>query len=308
MTTTKKLARASSNSLNISGSGLTEINDIELLKNIGPIIPSEQKNKPFNKNNNKKQKSDPRKSGGGSDDEDEEEKDERLDYESEQEDEAEDPDDIKSAKSRLAKAEEEKLDMSDTEEDTDVDDDISVYGDDDDEPTPDTLNKTLATAQEKNTIPGQHSAMYQLNEDDDNDDDDDDDDESDKHNETYLQKFNNDIRDNFILNYHPEAKNHNYEEVRALSRVVRDEKTNIITDSLHKTLPFLTKYEKTRVLGQRARQINAGSLPLVKIFGITDGYIIANMELEQKKLPFIIKRPIPSGGCEYWNISDLELI
>lgn len=269
-------------------------NDIELLKNIGTFIPSssEDNTKIFNKNKNNKN----RAQCGGSDEEYE------LDYnESEEEDEDEDPD-VKSAKSRLAKVDlDPREHESDTEEDTDVDDDISVYGDNDEKSTPDTLKKTLDTTQEKNTIPGQ------LNN-DDGDDDDDDDDESDKHNENYLQKFNNDIRNNFILNYHPEAKNHNYEEVRALARVVRDEKTNIITDSLHKTLPFLTKYEKTRVLGQRARQINAGSLPLVKIFGITDGYLIANMELEQKKLPFIIKRPIPSGGCEYWNISDLELI
>ena len=268
-----------------------------MIKNIGPIIPSEEKNKQLFK---KIKKSVPQNGGGGSDEEYE------LDYnESEEEDEDEDPD-VKSAKSRLAKADLDPREYeSDTEEDTDVDDDddISVYGDNDEKSTPDTLKKTLDTTQEKNTIPGQLN-----NDDGDDDDDDDDDDESKKHNENYLQKFNNDIRDNFILNYHPESKNHNYEEVRALARGVRDEKTNIITDSLHKTLPFLTKYEKTRVLGQRARQINAGSLPLVKIFGITDGYLIANMELEQKKLPFIIKRPIPSGGCEYWNISDLELI
>jgi len=30
--------------------------------------------------------------------------------------------------------------------------------------------------------------------------------------------------------------------------------------------------------------------------------------LKEKKIPFVIKRPIPSGGCEYWNLKDLEVI
>ena len=32
------------------------------------------------------------------------------------------------------------------------------------------------------------------------------------------------------------------------------------------------------------------------------------MELKNKKLPFIIKRPLPGGSCEYWNVKDLELL
>jgi hypothetical protein len=39
-----------------------------------------------------------------------------------------------------------------------------------------------------------------------------------------------------------------------------------------------------------------------------DGYIIAELELREKKIPFIIRRPIPGGGCEYWSIRDLEIV
>ena len=39
-----------------------------------------------------------------------------------------------------------------------------------------------------------------------------------------------------------------------------------------------------------------------------DGYNIALLELEQKKIPFIIQRPMPNGGSEYWKVSDLEII
>jgi hypothetical protein len=41
---------------------------------------------------------------------------------------------------------------------------------------------------------------------------------------------------------------------------------------------------------------------------VIDGYVIAQIELEQKRIPFIIRRPIPGGGCEYWNLKDLEMI
>ena len=41
---------------------------------------------------------------------------------------------------------------------------------------------------------------------------------------------------------------------------------------------------------------------------IIDGYLIALKEFEQKKVPFIIKRPLPNGGCEYWKLPDLEIL
>jgi len=139
-------------------------------------------------------------------------------------------------------------------------------------------------------------------------DDDDEDDSADIDNEHYLQKFNNEIRDNFIINHHPEAKTHNYEEVKALSRVVRDNR-GIIIDPMHRTIPIMSKYEMTRIIGQRAKQLDSGAKSFVKVpLNVIDGYTIAMIELEQKKIPFIIKRPIPNGGVEYWNINDLELL
>ena len=41
---------------------------------------------------------------------------------------------------------------------------------------------------------------------------------------------------------------------------------------------------------------------------IIDGYLIAQLELQQKVLPFIIRRPLPGGKSEYWRLADLELI
>jgi hypothetical protein len=41
---------------------------------------------------------------------------------------------------------------------------------------------------------------------------------------------------------------------------------------------------------------------------ILDNVLIAEKELREKKIPFIIMRPIPNGISEYWNINDLEHI
>jgi len=134
------------------------------------------------------------------------------------------------------------------------------------------------------------------------------DDDEDDQDDNYLQKFDKEITKDYVMNFHPECLNHNYDEIKALSKVTRDE-FNIVIDSLHKTLPFLTKYEKTRILGQRSKQIECGAKPLIKVpENIIDSYLIAELELEQKAIPFIIRRPIPSGGSEYWNLKDLDMI
>lgn len=133
------------------------------------------------------------------------------------------------------------------------------------------------------------------------------DDEEEK-DDDYLQKIDDEYKDNLISNYHPELHNINYDEVESLSKVVRDDEGNII-DPLHRTQPFITKYEKARILGERAKQINAGSKPFVKIDeNVIDGYLIALKEFQEKQLPFIVKRPMPNGGCEYWKLQDLEIL
>lgn len=145
----------------------------------------------------------------------------------------------------------------------------------------------------------------QLFSDDDSDNEYQEDDEPD---EFYLQKFNSEMNNNYIKDFHPECTMNNYAEIMHLTRVVRDNKNNII-DDLHKTIPYLTKYERAKILGQRAKQINSGATPFVKVDeGVIDGYIIAEMELIQKRIPFIIRRPIPGNKCEYWNLKDLENI
>ena len=96
--------------------------------------------------------------------------------------------------------------------------------------------------------------------------------------------------------------------VRSMCTVVRNADDDII-DELHTTVPVLTKYEKARILGLRAKQLNAGQKALVRVPPHTiDGYTIAQQELEEKVIPFIIRRPMPDGSSEYWRVADLEIL
>jgi DNA-directed RNA polymerase subunit K/omega len=111
-----------------------------------------------------------------------------------------------------------------------------------------------------------------------------------------------------LLAAHPESVSRNFDEIASLSKVVRNAKNQII-DPLHRMDPYLSKFEKARVLGVRTLQLQSGSQPFVKLAKpIMDSTLIAQMELDQKVLPFIIQRPDPNGGFEYWEVRDLEII
>jgi len=143
------------------------------------------------------------------------------------------------------------------------------------------------------------------NEDEDNKEEDESEDESD---EEDLQKLEGYQEKNVLVNYHPEVVQISEEELQTLSNVVKDKNGNII-DPFHKTVPILTKYEKAKIIGIRAQQINSGSEPFITVdSNMIDGLTIAREELLQRKIPFIIRRPLPNGASEYWNINDLELL
>jgi len=73
----------------------------------------------------------------------------------------------------------------------------------------------------------------------------------------------------------------------------------------YKTSPILTKYEKTKVLSERANQINYGCNILIENSEkYWNAYDIAVAELNEKKIPFIIKRPY-GNTYEYWKLNDL---
>jgi len=214
-----------------------------------------------------------------------------------------------------------KKKTEDDEEEIGVDEDEDVNNDDDDEDEDededddddenDDEDDILAGKNKVNSSSGENTGKNKFesfisDDEDDNDDNDDDDDENED--EDYLQKFNSKMKQNNISENHPELIMRNNDEVDILAKIVRDE-NGVIIDPLHRTLPFLSKYEKARILGEASRQIDCGRQPYIQLEeGIIDSYVIASRELELKRIPFIIRRPLPNGACEYWKLSDLEFI
>ena len=223
-------------------------------------------------------------------------------------------------------AESDNEDDGDDDEDDDEDDDDAFNLDEDGEaPVATTVGKKTSTSKRTKTQIGTSDDMLGLlnmhNDDEDNvssDDDDkqmngvmeadEDDEDDDEDLDVYLQKFDEEVNANYLLAEHPNEFNKNYDEIDTLCNLVRDQNNNII-DPLHRTIPYLSKYERTRVLGQRAKQLNSGSKPFVAVpDNIIDGYIIAEIELLQKRIPFIIQRPLHGGVTEYWKLRDLEIL
>jgi DNA-directed RNA polymerase I, II, and III subunit RPABC2 len=179
-------------------------------------------------------------------------------------------------------------DMDDDDDDSIIESDMEDYGEED----------IIDRDDKEENVTSSKFAMDGYGSDDDSDNDSDDD----------LQKFNETDKNDIITNFHPELHSHNYDEIQTMAKVTRDNNGTIV-DPLHKTLPFVTKYEKARILGERAKQLNAGAQTFVEVDdNVIDGYLIALKEFEEKKVPFIIKRPLPNGGCEYWKLSDLEIL
>lgn len=130
----------------------------------------------------------------------------------------------------------------------------------------------------------------------------------DEESEVNLRKFEGEISKDYLINFHPEIQTHNYDEIATLSTIVRNQEGQIV-DNFHKTLPFVSKFEKARILGVRAKQINSGAAVMIDVpEHVIDGYTIALLEYEQKKIPFIVKRPLPNGAVEYWKFADMEQI
>ncbi|KAL5598767.1 hypothetical protein BROUX41_003897 [Berkeleyomyces rouxiae] len=78
-----------------------------------------------------------------------------------------------------------------------------------------------------------------------------------------------------------------------------------IPDSERTTTPYMTKYERARILGTRALQISLNAPVLVDLEGESDPLQIAIKELREKKIPLIVRRYLPDGYYEDWTCEEL---
>lgn len=131
---------------------------------------------------------------------------------------------------------------------------------------------------------------------DDNDEDDDEDDDDDNIDDAELKKENEIDNDDIIDCFYDFEQNE-----------VNNIQNNDVPKEDRITMPYLTKYERVRVLGTRAKQISLGAKILVKNVDLTtkNPIEIAKIELELGIVPFKIRRPLPNGKVEEWKISEL---
>ncbi|OAA58609.1 DNA-directed RNA polymerase and 3 subunit rpb6 [Niveomyces insectorum RCEF 264] len=86
---------------------------------------------------------------------------------------------------------------------------------------------------------------------------------------------------------------------------VKSLKDKKIPNDQRTTTPFMTKYERARILGTRALQISMNAPVLVDLEGETDPLQIAMKELREKKVPLIVRRYLPDGFYEDWTCEEL---
>ncbi|KAJ5308703.1 hypothetical protein PENANT_c013G02520 [Penicillium antarcticum] len=88
-------------------------------------------------------------------------------------------------------------------------------------------------------------------------------------------------------------------------KVMEQSREKKVPNDQRTTTPYLTKYERARVLGTRALQISMNAPVLVDLEGETDPLQIAMKELNQKKIPLIVRRYLPDGWYEDWTCEEL---
>ena len=108
------------------------------------------------------------------------------------------------------------------------------------------------------------------------------------------------------------STNHNIEieEEKKYNKIYSVEETYIkYYKNIKKTSPFITKFEKTRIIGARAEMLANGSESTINVPSYcTDVLDIALLEYEQKKIPLFIVRKISDSEIEYWRLEDMVLL
>ena len=96
---------------------------------------------------------------------------------------------------------------------------------------------------------------------------------------------------------------YNYDEIYDEKK---EEPLIIVENDQRITLPKLTKYEKVRLIGTRAKQISLGAKVMIKNTKGLNPIEIAKLELEEKIIPMKIKRILPDNKVEIWKLSELD--
>ncbi|RSL61304.1 hypothetical protein CEP54_006320 [Fusarium duplospermum] len=105
--------------------------------------------------------------------------------------------------------------------------------------------------------------------------------------------------DNVVVSGDPSAAAN---ALKGGEKLLKDKK---IPEGDRTTTPYMTKYERARILGTRALQISMNAPVLVDLEGETDPLQIAIKEMREKKIPLIVRRYLPDGYYEDWTCEEL---
>ena len=97
-------------------------------------------------------------------------------------------------------------------------------------------------------------------------------------------------------------------EVNETNIISYDEMIDKSKNKKKKTVPFLNKFEKARLLGVRIQQLSSGAEPKISTVGLNSIIEIVQEELIQRKIPLIIKRNLPNGESEEWKLEEFEKV
>tara|TARA_B110000037_G_C16902562_1_gene416807 strand:- start:100 stop:471 length:372 start_codon:yes stop_codon:yes gene_type:complete len=121
------------------------------------------------------------------------------------------------------------------------------------------------------------------------------------------EEYENDYDENEDIDDNDYIDQENTED-KQFNIVSYDDVIKNINTKEKKTIPCLSKFEKARIIGLRLQQLAYGAQPKInteKFFDIKD---IVNEELKQRKIPFIIRRPLPNGTFEDWKMEEFEYV
>lgn len=93
-----------------------------------------------------------------------------------------------------------------------------------------------------------------------------------------------------------------------ISDEIFDDDDNLYKKKGNISKPFLTKYEKVRLMCDRVSQLYNGAPPMIKHAEHLTPEQIVKLELKHKVIPMIIERPISNRENEIWKITDLATV
>uniref|UniRef100_A0A1I7ZVM5 RPB6 homolog n=1 Tax=Steinernema glaseri TaxID=37863 RepID=A0A1I7ZVM5_9BILA len=96
------------------------------------------------------------------------------------------------------------------------------------------------------------------------------------------------------------------EEAGERVKLVKTEE-KVVPSTERISTPYMTKYERARILGTRALHIALGAPVMVELEGETDPLEIARKELKDHKIPLVIRRYMPDGSFEDWGVDELHI-